>query len=107
MQVVRYLQTWFHVGAAGHSEAKFEAGKFYSKSEETLRHVAHGIAELFEAPDDADKAAAAAEAAKAKADKAAEVAQNAAQAASAAAAVAESAGDAAAAAQVQTEATKA
>jgi hypothetical protein len=88
MKLIRYIASWFHVGASGASEAKYEAGKFYAQSEETLRHVAHGIAELVDAPDDADKAAAAAESAEAKAAKATEAAEAARAAADAATAAA-------------------
>jgi hypothetical protein len=88
MQIVRYLSSWFHVGASGASEAKYEAGKHYPVTDETSRHIEHGIAELVDAPDDADKAAAAAESAEAKAAKAAEAAEAARAAADAATAAA-------------------
>jgi hypothetical protein len=88
MQLIRYLVTWFHVTPAGHSEAKFEAGKHYPVTDETKLHVAQGIAEVVDAPDDAEKAAAAAESAEARAAKAAEAAEAARAAADAATAAA-------------------
>jgi hypothetical protein len=91
MKVIRYLQSWFHVVPAGHSEAKYEAGKHYPVTDETSLHVEHGIAELVDAPEDADKAAAAAESAEARAAKAAETAEAARAAADAAAAAADAA----------------
>jgi hypothetical protein len=89
MKLIRYLESWFHVTAGGGSQAKYEAGKFYPVTDETARHVAHGIAEEVDAPQDADKAQAVAESAEAKADKAAEIAADARDAAQAAAAAAE------------------
>jgi hypothetical protein len=88
MKVVRYLQSFFHVAICGYSEAKYEAGKVYAQCEETLRHIEHGIAELFDAPDDVDKAQAAAEKAEAAASKANDAASDARQTAGAAAAAA-------------------
>lgn len=45
MKKVRYLVTWFEVGAFGVSEPKFHAGRDYPVTDETLRHAARGIAE--------------------------------------------------------------
>lgn len=74
MKVIRYLQSWFHV-VHGVAVAKFEAGKHYPVNEETERHVAQGIAEVVDAPEDAPKAEAAADKAEADAAKAAEKAE--------------------------------
>jgi hypothetical protein len=89
MKVVRYLQSFFHVAIGGYSEAKYEAGKVYAQTEETLRHIEHGIAELFDAPEDVEKAQAAAEKAEAAAAKATDAAADARQTAEVAAAAAE------------------
>lgn len=70
MKVIRYTQSWFEVDSTGSSRAKFEAGKCYPISEETTRHVDRGIAEVVDAPEDAEKAEAVAEKAEAKADEA-------------------------------------
>jgi hypothetical protein len=84
MQVVKYLETWFHV-VAGSSVAQFEAGKFYPLTDETQAHVGRGIAELFEAPPEPSKAESLAQKAQAAADRAAAAAQAARDAADAAA----------------------
>lgn len=86
MKVIRYSASWFETDVTGTSRAKFEAGKFYPVTEETQRHVIHGIAEEVDAPDDVEKAEAAAESAEAKAEKAAAAADTARAAADAAAA---------------------
>lgn len=77
MKVIRYNETWFDVGPSGTSEAKFVKGQVYPISNETKRHVEHGIAEEIDAPEDVDKAVAAAEKAAAAAVKAAEAADSA------------------------------
>lgn len=56
MQVVRYNATWFDVDGGGNSYVKFATGQVYLPTEETLRHVSQGAAEVIEAPDDADAA---------------------------------------------------
>lgn len=86
MQVVRYLWNFFHC-PAGTSQVQYAAGSFHAATEETLHHVAAGLAELVDAPPDpaaaaraADKATAAAEMAVEKAATA-NIAADAAQAA--------------------------
>lgn len=86
MKVIRYTKTYHEVDATGSSRPKFEAGKCYPITDETSRHVVHGIAEEIDAPEDAEKAEAAAESAEAKAEKAAAAAEAARAAADAAAA---------------------
>ena len=84
MKAHRYLQTFFDVNGGGTSYAKYEAGKSYPVTDETSHHVAMGIAEEIDVPDDAEKATAAAEAAQVKADAAQAKADAAAAAAQAA-----------------------
>jgi hypothetical protein len=45
MQLVRYLADWFHC-PAGSSIVKYASGQSYAQNDETLAHVAAGIAEL-------------------------------------------------------------
>lgn len=71
MQLVRYLVNYFHC-PAGTSEVKYAAGSFQAATEETLRHVVHGHAELVDAPADAQAAAQAADKATSAAEKAVE-----------------------------------
>ena len=54
-RVIRFNSTFFHV-VGGESLPQFIAGEYYAVDEETQRHVAMGIAEEIDAPDDADKA---------------------------------------------------
>lgn len=84
MKLVKFLETWFHVPAGGASVAQFEAGKFYPLSDETAAHVARGIAEEFEAPDEPTKAESAAFKAQAAAARAAAAATEARELANAA-----------------------
>jgi len=89
MKLIRYLLDYFSTGTDGSSGIKFAAGQHYPVTEETARHVEHGIAEAVEAPEDATKAVAVAEKAEAKADDA-QAAAEAARAAADAAQAAES-----------------
>jgi small subunit ribosomal protein S16 len=89
MKVIRYLLTWFEVGTSGQSEAKYVAGTCYPVTEETSRHVLQGVAEEVDAPDDVEKAEAAADKAEAKADAATATAESARDAAEVAAAAAQ------------------
>lgn len=84
MKVIRYSATWFEVGLSSQSEAKFVAGEFYPVTDESKSHIAQGIAEEIDAPEDAEKA-------DEKADKLAAKATDAADAADAAKAAAEAA----------------
>lgn len=86
MKVIRYTKTYHEVDVTGSSHPKFEAGQCYPITDETQRHVIHGIAEEIDAPEDVEKAEAAAESAEAKAEKAAATADAARAAADAAAA---------------------
>lgn len=86
MKVIRYSASWFETDVTGTSRAKFEAGKCYPVSDESQGHVLRGIAEEIDAPEDVEKAEAAAESAEAKAEKAAATADAARAAADAAAA---------------------
>ena len=111
MKVIHYLASWYHTVYDGSSVAKYEAGKCYPVTDESLTHVAQGIAEEVDAPDDVEAAQAAADKAQVKVEKAvdaaldAEVAARAAEAAQeiAAAADAAPAADAAAADTAPTE----
>lgn len=86
MKLIKYLASWFVTDGAGNSTAKFEAGKFYPVSDESSSHVLQGVAEEVDAPEDYEKALAAAEKAEAKADDAEAKAAEAKAAAEAAAA---------------------
>lgn len=86
MQVVRILNTHFETNGWGNSLPVFEGGRFYPITEASQRQVDIGNGEIVDAPEDADKAEAAAESAEAKAEKAAAVAETARAAANAAAA---------------------
>lgn len=86
MKVIRYTKTYHEVDGTGSSRPKFEVGMCYPITDETQRHVIHGIAEEIDAPEDVEKAEAAAESAVAKAEKAASAAGTARAAADAAAA---------------------
>ena len=68
MKLIRYMLDYFEVGVDGASGVKFAAGSHYPVSDETSRHVEHGIAEEVDAPEDALKAVAVAEKAESKAD---------------------------------------
>ena len=89
MKLIRYLLDFFSTGADGSSSVKFAAGEHYPVTEETAKHVEHGIAEEVDAPEDATKAVAVAEKAEAKADDA-QAAADAARASADAAQAAES-----------------
>src|SRR5262245_25212059 len=89
MKLIRYLQTWFEVDMHGTSQAKFTAGCIYPITDESARHVELGIAEHIDAPEDLDKAVAAAEKAEAAAAKATEAADAARQTATVAQAAAD------------------
>lgn len=77
MKVIRFSASWYETDTAGNSRAKYEAGRCYPVSEETQRMVLRDIAEEIDAPDDAEKAAAAADKAEASAAKAVETAADA------------------------------
>lgn len=94
MKLIRFLLDWFEVGSNGSSEVKFAAGTHYAVTDETMGHVARDIAEVVDAPADADKASAMADKAEAKADDAqanADAARAAADAAAAAQTMAQAA----------------
>lgn len=74
MKVIRFTASWHETDNAGNSRPKYEAGRCYPVNEETKHMIARGIAEEIDAPDDAEKAAAAADKAQAIASKAAEAA---------------------------------
>jgi hypothetical protein len=88
--VIHYLDNWNATDDTGVSRPKYLAGEFYPESEETVRHVAQGIAESIDVTDvDADTAAARAAKAMAKAATAMAVAYQAQVLAGAAAAAAQ------------------
>ena len=87
-KVVRIFNTHFEVDSQGASQPIFEGGKFYPVTEATERQVVLRNGEVVDAPEDYEKALAAAEAAKAAAEKAAVKADATADAAQAAAAAA-------------------
>ena len=89
--IVRYKTDWMDAG-----QVKYAAGKFYAATEETLRHVEQGHAEVVEGNFDVERARKAAETAKAAADKASEAAATAKTLAEAAVAAQQIADDAAA-----------
>lgn len=70
MQVVRIINTYFETDSGGNALEKFKGGEFYAVTEETSRQVALGNGELVDAPEDVEKAIAAAQKARADADKA-------------------------------------
>lgn len=89
MKLIRYIASWFDVGAE-----KYAAGGYYPVTDETKQHVAQGVAEVVDAPEDADKAEAVADKAEAKladAEASAAAAREAAEAAAAAQAIADAA----------------
>ncbi len=91
-KVIRYTKTYHEVGIGGQSAPKYVAGQCYPVTDETERHVTHGIAEEVDAPADPDKADAAVAKAEARAAEAAgqaDAARAAAEASKAAAAIAE------------------
>lgn len=51
MPMIRYTLSWFETDCTGNSRAKFEAGKLYPVTDESLSHVAQGVAEQVDAPD--------------------------------------------------------
>jgi uncharacterized protein YdeI (YjbR/CyaY-like superfamily) len=103
VKAIRILNTWFEVNAAGASEPKYLAGQVLPADDAgAQRQVELLNAEEIDVPDDAEKAAQAAEAARAAADKAAAKAEAATAGAGAAAQIAE----AAAAAQAEAGATQ-
>ena len=59
--VIRFNTTFYETNTGGESRPKFLAGEYYPVTEETTRHALHGIAEVVDAPDDADKAVATAD----------------------------------------------
>ena len=69
MQVARYLSTWWHC-PAGASVPQYLAGSIHPLTDETRSHIAQGVAELVEAPDDVESAAKRAERAHAAVEKA-------------------------------------
>ena len=81
MKLVRIRDDWFESGAL-----RYAGGALYPVSDDTKRQVELGNGYLVDAPDDADKADAAAVKAEARADDAAAAAQAARDAADAAAA---------------------
>lgn len=86
MKLIKYLASWFATDSTGNSVAKFEAGKFYPVTAESSSHVLQGVAEEVDAPEDYEKAIAAADKAAAKVDDAEAKAAEARAAAEAAAA---------------------
>lgn len=68
MKIIRYKLDWFETDGVGNSRAKFEAGKFYPVTDESSSHVVQGAAEEVDAPEDYEKAIAAADKAEAKLD---------------------------------------
>lgn len=86
MKVIRITNSWHETGPDGESHVVLQGGQFYPVTQATMRQVELGNGEVVDAPEDAEKAAAAAEAAQVAADKAAAKAEAAMAAADAAAA---------------------
>ena len=85
MKVVKIRNSYFETDGMGNPRVVFEAGKHYPLTDASQHQVNCGNAELIDAPDDPEKAAANAEAAESRAEKAAAAAQAAREAAEAAA----------------------
>jgi len=107
MKLVKIRNSFFATDGLGNSRAVFEAGKHYPVTEASQQQVDRGNADLIDAPDDPEKAAATAEAAESKAEKAAAAAQAARDAAEAAAVAADIAAAVAAAQAAETPASEA
>lgn len=87
MKVVRITHSWFETNSFGNREEKFSAGAILPLNEATQRQVDLLNAEVIEAPDDYEKAEAAALKAEERAATASAAADHARDAADAAAAV--------------------
>lgn len=89
MKAIKITDSYFETNGGGVAEPLFTAGQVLPADDEgAKRQLARGNAELIDVPDDAEKAAQAAEAAQAAAEKAAAKADAATAAADAAAQVA-------------------
>ena len=89
MKLVKIRNSFFATDGLGNSRAVFEAGKHYPLNEASQQQVDRGNADLIDAPDDPEKATAAADVAESRAEKAAAAAQAAREAAEAAVAAAD------------------